>query len=238
MVDRLDETIGRRDLMLRGTIGAPLAILPIGGAAAAQTVRRSGMGDAADRWTTEIKAADTQILFAHSQEALVGSSKTNPPATIRRASRVLADLARVYAMPITFALVPEGIGEPAPIAELRPFVSAANRFVRLAATPFLEDAFTAHLARNGRKILILAGHATEVVIRRTAHDAIEAGYTVYVPVDAVGGISERTEEVVFRQIERAGGNLTSTWSIVAAIAPDFANGLGAAAFKAAQPLQP
>jgi hypothetical protein len=49
------------------------------------------------------------------------------------------------------------------------------------------------LASSGRKTLIIAGFSTEAVVLHSVMGAINAGYHVYGPVDACGGMSERTE---------------------------------------------
>ena len=181
--------------------------------------------------------SDTQILFAHCQEHLVSSSNTTSPDVIRKSSRALAELSQLFDVPITFALVPNNNGKTAPIDELSEFATDANTFTRLAASPFLDDVFARQLASNKRKCLIIGGYAAEVVIMRTALDAASAGYTVYIPVDAVGSMSERTERAAFAQIERVGVVLTCAYSIFAMIAPDFDRADGAKAYDIAQALQ-
>ena len=88
--------------------------------------------------------------------------------------------------------------------------------IEQAAAPWLisaegaDPATVDSLAPPGRKLLLLTGFATEVVVLHAAHSAIKAGYHVYyVPVDACGGMSSRTEEAAFRKIEAAGGITTS-----------------------------
>jgi hypothetical protein len=60
---------------------------------------------------------------------------------------------------------------------------------------------------------------------------------VQVPVDACGGLSARTEDAAFRQIEAAGGVMTSVVSLVTAMAPDFAQEPGRNTFAALQALR-
>ena len=71
----------------------------------------------------------------------------------------------------------------------------------MTASPFLDEATRAAIAAPGRQHLVVAGFATEAVVLHTVRDAIAAGYQVYVPVDACGGMSSRTEDTAFRQIE-------------------------------------
>jgi len=65
------------------------------------------------------------------------------------------------------------------------------------------------LGAAGRRTLVVSGFATEVVVLHAVRAAISAGCDVLVPVDACGGMSARTEDAAFRQIEAAGGVTTS-----------------------------
>ena len=95
----------------------------------------------------------------------------------------------------------------------------------------------AAIAVPGRQHLVIAGFATEAVVLHAVKGAIAAGYQVYVPVDACGGMSSRTEDAVFRQIEAAGGVTTSVVTLVTALAPDFSTDLGKKAFEILQSLR-
>jgi hypothetical protein len=76
-------------------------------------------------------------------------------------------------------------------------------------------------------------------MRKTTHlpDLTVAGYRAYVPVDACGGLSSRTEDAAFREIEAAGGVTTSVIKLVTAPAPDFNADLGGKAFGILQSLR-
>ena len=84
------------------------------------------------------------------------------------------------------------------------------------------------LRASGRKVLILAGVASEIVVQRTALDALQAGYEVHVAVDACGGVDARTEDAAWRRITAAGGVTTSVTTFAAELAGDFTTDLGGA----------
>ncbi|NMF66732.1 hypothetical protein DP113_32030 [Brasilonema octagenarum UFV-E1] len=100
----------------------------------------------------------------------------------------------------------------------------------------MDEKIRTALSSTGRKTLIVAGFATEVVVlhavpeamlqQGAAQGAIAAGYQVYVPVDACGGMSDRTEEAAFREIEAADGVTTSVVTLATGMAPDFTTELG------------
>jgi nicotinamidase-related amidase len=93
------------------------------------------------------------------------------------------------------------------------------------------------MAESGRQHLIVAGFATEVVVLHAACHAIATGYQVHVPVDACGGMSSRTENAAFRQIEAKGRITTSVVALVTALTPDFSTDLGRQAFGMLQSLR-
>ena len=126
--------------------------------------------------------------------------------------------------------MPEGGKAPELIPELARYSGEATSHLRLSADPFLDVATVEALVATGRKSLVVAGFATEVVVVHAVRSAIDAGYRVYVPVDACGGMSSRTEDAAFRQIEAVGGVTTSVVGLVAALAPDFSRSPGKDAF--------
>ena len=178
-----------------------------------------------------------QVLFADLQPQIVARSKTNPPDALARSAAVLAQVARLLHLPMHLSVVPEGGQRPELITELARETEGVAQYLRVSASPFLDEATNAAIAATGRQHLIVAGTATEAVVLHAVRDAIAAGYRAYVPVDACGGMSSRTEEAALRQIEAAGGVTTSVVSLVTALAPDFSTDLGGKTFGALQSLR-
>ncbi|MEU9009443.1 isochorismatase family protein [Streptomyces sp. NPDC048479] len=67
---------------------------------------------------------------------------------------------------------------------------------------------------------------SETVVLHTALDAIAAGFEVSVLLDACGGLSPRTEQAAFHQIETAGGRITSVASFATDLVRDFTTPTG------------
>ena len=186
---------------------------------------------------TKLDAKETQILFADLQPQIVQRSKTTDPKALSQAAAVLAQLAKVFLMPVTISVVPEGGEAPELIDELTQEAADAPQLVRANASPFLDEKTKLTLEDNQRKTLIISGFATEVVVLHAVVGAIEAGYRVIVPVDACGGMSERTESAALRQIEAVGGEITSTVTIGTSLEPDFTSDLGQKMFGVIQQLR-
>lgn len=163
------------------------------------------------------------VVFLDLQSEIVGNSRTLPLDRLARSAGVLAKLAALHRLPAFLSVVP-GAGDflievttALPDAILRP---------RSETSAFADDSLVADLEASGRSVLILAGVASEIVVQRTALDALAAGYAVGVAVDASGGIDVRTEDAAWRRIVAAGGFTTSVTTSVAELAGDFDTGLG------------
>jgi nicotinamidase-related amidase len=134
-------------------------------------------------------------------------------------------------MPITFSLVPGADTSPQPVPELQEFATAANVFVRQSASAFFDPAVGEALSGHSRKTLVIAGFSVAVAALHAGLDAIEAGYQVYVIVDAIGGPSHRTEQAAVNQLERGGAKFTSATSLLSSFAPDFSKTPGSEVLK-------
>ena len=165
------------------------------------------------------------ILFLDLQDEIVTNSRTVTVDRLSRAAGGLAKLAALHRLPVLLSAVPPGgafldavlapLGSPAP----RP---------RTQTSAFADAGLVAALAATGRKALILSGVASEIVVQRTALDALAAGYAVFVAVDACGGVDPRTEDAAWRRIVGAGGATTSAITFAAELAGDFTTPEGGA----------
>jgi hypothetical protein len=173
---------------------------------------------------------DCHLLLADLQPELVSASATVPPEVIARAAQALVAFATTLDVPVTFSHVPVQHGEAAPISGLNSFVGATNHFIRHpSASPFLDPRVVERLREQGRRTLIVMGYASEVVVLHACLDGLEAGYRPVVPVDAVGGLSPRTERAALDHIATNGGMVTSAASLLSMWAPDFSRAPGDAA---------
>ncbi|MFI6597586.1 isochorismatase family protein [Nonomuraea sp. NPDC050536] len=155
-----------------------------------------------------------QILLGDLQSGIVEASRTNPPAALRRAVGVLSTVTGVLDIPMTASLAPgSGVIEEIP--------AGVPVLVRTGPGAWDDEATRKTVTANDRPVIALAGVTSEIVVLRTAIDALAAGYAVHVLVDACGGLSDRTEAAAFRQIEAAGGIVTSVAGFAADMVRDF-----------------
>jgi nicotinamidase-related amidase len=100
--------------------------------------------------------------------------------------------------------------------------------MRTQTTAFADAGLVEALQASGRKVLILSGVASEIVVQRTALDALAAGFEVQVLVDACGGVDARTEDAAWRRIGMAGGVTSSVVTFAAELTGDFTTPMGGA----------
>lgn len=194
------------------------------------------MANVQETWLS-LTRENTQVLICDLQKQIVARSKTTPPDSLAQSAGVLCRLASLFQLPVTFSVVPEGEKAPELIKELKEFATDGNQFLRASANPFLDQKTREHLSAQGRKTIILAGFAIEVVTLHAALQALREGYNVIVAVDACGGMSQQTESAAIEHIRASGGLITSVVSIGTALSPDFTTHEGQEMFQIVQALR-
>ncbi len=184
----------------------------------------------------QLSTDSAQLLLCDLQPQIVARSKTIEPDALGKSAGVLLEVARLFSLPTTLSVVPEGDKAPELISELRGSGFAQEK-LRASASPFLDEATKNLLAQSRRKVLTIGGFATEAAVLHAVLDACAQGYEVLVPVDVCGGMSERTEQAALRQIIAAGAITTSVVSIATKLAPDFTTDLGKDLFSIVQRLR-
>ncbi len=115
---------------------------------------------------------------------------------------------------------PKGLGPTtAELARrLPPDLPSKTAFSCCGAAGFLAD-----LRGLGRPNVVLTGMETHVCIAQTALDLIEAGFAVFLPVDAVASRFALDYETGLRRLERAGAIPTTAEAVAFEWAGDAAH---------------
>jgi nicotinamidase-related amidase len=169
-------------------------------------------------------AATAAVLFLDLQDEIVKNSRPVSADRLARRAATLAKLAALHGLPAFLSSVPPG-GAYLPDVVAALGAAAAPR-PRTQTTAFADEGLTAALRESGRRVVVLAGVASEIVVQRTALDALAAGYGVQIAVDACGGVDARTEDAAWRRIVQSGGVLTSVTTFGAELTGDFSTELG------------
>jgi nicotinamidase-related amidase len=195
------------------------------------------MGNGTSAWD-QLSTNSAQLLLCDLQPQIVARSKTIEPEALGKSAGVLLEIARLFSLPTILSVVAAGGEAPEPISELRGSGFAQEK-LRVSVSPFKDEATKSLLAQSKRKVLIIGGFAIEAVVLHAVLDARAEGYEVLVAVDACGGMSERTERAVLRQIEASGADVTAVVSIATKLAPggNFMTDLGRELFNVVQKLR-
>ena len=170
-------------------------------------------------------AANAAVLFLDLQDEIVKNSQTVSAKRLKTKAGVLAKLAALHELPAFLSAVPPGGAFMDAVVDALP---GAEPRMRTQTTAFADAGLVEALQASGRKILILSGVASEIVVQRTALDALAAGYEVQVLVDACGGVDARTEDAAWRRIGMAGGVTSSVVTFAAELTGDFTTPTGGA----------
>ncbi len=163
------------------------------------------------------------VLFLDLQEGTMSAVKTIGGHRLRRASGTLAKLCALHGLPFLLSSVPPAgaftkrVTEPLGDPPLRP---------RTGTSAFVDPQFVTDLKALGRPLLLLSGVASEIVVLRTALDAIEAGYAVHILIDACGGFSDRTEAAAWSRATAAGATMSAVVTTAGELAGDFTSEIG------------
>jgi nicotinamidase-related amidase len=158
-----------------------------------------------------IASMDRQLLVNH----IVGTAKA----------------AVAYGLPIVHSTVnvKTGLNKP-PIPQLRKVLDQFPTYDRTTINSWEDVEFRKAVEATGRKKLIMTALWTEACLTFPALDAIQAGYEVYVVVDAVGGTSVAAHDAALRRIEQAGGKLISVAQLFCELQRDWARSATVPAF--------
>ncbi|WP_442680256.1 isochorismatase family protein [Sphingomonas sp. ASY06-1R] len=128
-----------------------------------------------------------------------------------------------YNVPIIHSTVnvQTGRNKP-PIQGLQDVLGHLPTYDRTSINSWEDTGFKTAVKALGRRKLIMTALWTEACLTFPALDAIQEGYEVYVPVDAVGGTSVAAHEAALRRIEQAGAKLISRVQMYCELQRDWA----------------
>ncbi len=128
-----------------------------------------------------------------------------------------------FNLPIIHSTVNVGTGRnKPPIQQLQDVLGHLPTYDRTSINSWEDSEFKQAVKALGRRKLIMTALWTEACLTFPALDAIQEGYEVYVPVDAVGGTSVAAHEAALRRMEQAGVKLISRVQMYCELQRDWA----------------
>ena len=182
-----------------------------------------------------LRTDDLIVIFADLQEGIINVGATADPQRLRTCVAALADVAKIFALPVGLTCVPTTSGTVAPsLAEIVARFADVPQIVRSSANPFDDPAFLSFVEGTQRRTMVIAGVATEVAVMLAATAAQRLGYRAIVAVDACSGLDTRSETAALMQLSALGITLSSVPAIAAELAGEFSSETGRAAMRALQ----
>jgi isochorismate hydrolase len=175
-----------------------------------------------DKSNSRITPQDSVILFADLQAGIVELTQTNPLGRLKTGVRSLARLAKLFDIPAIVSGIRGQDGSPAGVlSEIADGLGTLPTHHRTTCDSFLNEEIIAAIKATGRKTLLISGVATELAVQLPALTASDLGYTVYVVMDACGGMSERTEQAAVLRMAKAGATTVSVMTLAGELAGDL-----------------
>lgn len=224
----------RRDFLKTSAIGLAGGAL-LGGAGAALASRpaaaQSPPAGAASFKYSRLSKDDAAVLLVDHQSGLISLVQDYSPGEFKNNVLALADIAKFFNLPTILTtsfeegpngpLVPE-LKETFPNAPYIPRPGQINAWDNADFVKAVED--------TGRRQLIVAGVVTDVCVAFPTLSALEAGYQVFVVVDASGTFNEAVRNAALARVSSAGAQLMNWFSVACELHRDWRNdveGLGA-----------
>jgi len=161
-----------------------------------------------------LDAADTMVLFGDLQPGTIARQKTVDAARLRKLVGALAQLAKLYDLPVVITTT-----NPEPtIPEITSVFPNVHPVQRTIPAAFKNPPLVEAIRATKRRTILICGVATEVVVELAALGALAAGYRPEIVTDACGGLSERSEEAAFHRMSDDGIVLTSVVAVFGELA--------------------
>ncbi len=171
---------------------------------------------------SRIEAQDCIVLFADLQSGIQELTRTTPLERLRSGVRGLAELAKLFDIPVIVTGIRGEDGSDAKIMEEITIVLGDLPVShRTICDCFQDEEIRSAIQATGKKTLLIAGVATELAVQLPALSASDEGYRAYIVVDACGGMSDRTEQAAFQRTAKAGASTVSVMTLAGELAGDF-----------------
>jgi len=166
---------------------------------------------------------NSALIIIDYQPVQVSSIRSMPRDELVFNITSVAKAAVNYNLPIIHSTVNVATGRnKPPIQELQQVLGHLPTYDRTSINSWEDTQFKQAVKALGRKKLIMTALWTEACLTFPVLDAIQEGYDVYVPVDAVGGTSLAAHEAALRRMEQAGARLISRVQMYCELQRDWA----------------
>ena len=171
-----------------------------------------------------LSSDDAAVLLIDHQSGLLSLVQDYSPDEFRNNVLALADTAKHFRLPTilttSFENGPNGVLMPELKAAFpdAPFIPRPGQI-----NAWDNDDFVAAVTKTGRRQLIMAGVVTDVCVTFPALSALEAGYQVFVVVDASGTFNKSVRDAALMRMTQAGAVMINWFAVACELARDWRN---------------
>lgn len=174
---------------------------------------------------------NSALIIIDYQPVQVSSIRSMPRDELVFNITSVAKAAVTYNLPIIHSTVNVATGRnKPPIQELQAVLGHLPTYDRTSINSWEDTEFKQAVKALGRKKLIMTALWTEACLTFPVLDAIQEGYEVYVPIDAVGGTSLAAHEAALHRMEQAGAKLISRVQMYCELQRDWARDVSVPGF--------
>jgi isochorismate hydrolase len=157
---------------------------------------------------------DSCLIIIDLQEKLTSAIPDKVINRLRKNTAILLNAANELNVPvITTAQYPKGLGKTEAFITQN-LTDSSRTFEKTRFSCFGADGFTTHLTLLNKKQIILTGVEAHVCIFQSAIDLGQAGFDVYVVIDAIASREFTSYESALTRLKQANVSLLNTESVL------------------------
>ncbi|MCC7061124.1 MAG: isochorismatase family protein [Burkholderiaceae bacterium] len=139
----------------------------------------------------------------------------------------LAETAKLHNVPVVLTTSAEDGPNGPLLPDLKAMFPDAPYIARPGQINAWDNAdFVAAIEKTGRKKIVMSGITTDVCVAFAALSALDAGYEVYVVVDASGAMNEAVQNAAITRMADAGATIGTWFAITCELLSDWRNPTG------------
>jgi nicotinamidase-related amidase len=182
-------------------------------------------GGKRERWTAD----NCVFAFIDHQTGLMNLVDNMRPTEFKNIVVGTAKIAKIHGVPSVITTSaedgPNGPYVPEVLA-LLPDAPVISRPGQINAWDNAE--FVAAIERTGRRKIVMSGITTDVCVAFAALSALDAGYEVYVVVDASGSMNSDVQQASLMRMSEAGATIGTWFALACELLSDWRNPTGPA----------
>jgi nicotinamidase-related amidase len=182
-------------------------------------------GGKRERWTAE----NCAFAFIDHQTGLMNLVENVPAVTYKNYVIGLAKTAKIHGVPVVITTSAEDGPNGPYIPEVLAMFPDAPLISRPGQINAFDNAeFVEAIRKTGRKKIVISGITTDVCVAFATLSALDAGYEVYVVVDASGSMSPEVQQASLVRMADAGAIIGTWFALSCELLSDWRNPTGPA----------